>query len=138
MTLIDETILLVEDSPTQIMDIRALLEDYGLFVVIATDGLTGVQMAKELQPAMIILDLQMPRMNGFQVIEQLKGFKLTASIPIIMFTAHGSLETEATATRLGVVEYIPKDAFAHVVLVETLRQMGIIKKEASSDLHYDG
>lgn len=136
MTLLDETILLIEDSPTQIMDIRSVLEDSGLFVVIATDGETGVQMAKELLPSMIILDLQMPRMNGFQVIQELKNFKLTASIPIIMFTAHGNSEVEALANQLGVVEYILKDAFSHAVLIETLRQMGLIKEESDGNPHF--
>ncbi len=95
-------------------------------------------MAKELLPAMIILDLQMPRMDGFQVIQELKNFKLTASIPVIMFTAHGNPEAQALASQLGVVEYIPKDAFSNAVLVETLRQMGIIKEQPDANFRFGG
>jgi len=127
MALVGQTILLVEDSPTQIMSVRALLEEEGLDVVIATDGELGLKMAKELQPALIIMDLQMPRMNGFQVVEELKKFKATASIPIIMLSSHDDPEAQILAVQLGALEYIPKDVFANAVLLETLKQMGFIK-----------
>jgi twitching motility two-component system response regulator PilH len=126
MALTDDTILVVEDSVTQLVHLRALLEDEGLEVVIATDGEMGLQMARGLRPGLVILDLQMPRMNGFQVVQELKKDKATASIPVIMFSTHHEIETQTLGMQLGALEYIPKDAFADAVLLETLRQMGFI------------
>jgi twitching motility two-component system response regulator PilH len=126
MALSDNTILVVEDSVTQLVHLRALLEEEGLEVVIATDGEMGLQMARGLRPGLVILDLQMPRMNGFQVVQELKKAKETAAIPVIMFSTHHELETQTLGMQLGALEYIPKDAFADAVLLETLRQMGFI------------
>jgi CheY-like chemotaxis protein len=129
MTSVDQAILLVEDSPTQIMSIRALLEEQGVNLIFATDGEMGLNMAKELLPALIIMDLQMPRMNGLQVIEGLKSNKATASIPIIMLSAHDDAEAQILALQLGAVDYITKDVFVNAVLLATLRQMGFIKNK---------
>ncbi len=127
MTSVDQIVLLVEDSPTQIMSIRALLEDEGVNLVFATDGEMGLTMAKEMLPDLIIMDLQMPRMNGLQVIGSLKSNKATAAIPIIMLSAHNDPETQILALQLGAQEYITKDIFVNAVLLETLRQMGFTK-----------
>jgi CheY-like chemotaxis protein len=79
-------ILVVEDSTTQLLSLRLLLEEHGLQVAWADTGLKGVDMAQELQPDLIILDLRLPDINGLQVAEQLKDSPDTASIPIILMT----------------------------------------------------
>jgi DNA-binding response OmpR family regulator len=121
-----KTILLVEDSVTQALHLRGLLEQEGLQVAWARDGREGVQMAQQLQPDLIVLDLQMPEMNGFQVCQQLGGSPTVADIPVIMFTRHDDPEMVVLGMELGITDYIPKDAFADAVLLETLRQMGIV------------
>ncbi len=120
------TVLIVEDSPTQALHLQALLEQEGLKVVLAEDGRIGLEVAQQVQPDLIILDLQMPEMNGFQVCRRLKDEDRTAFIPVIMFTRHDDREAIVLGLQLGAVDYIPKDAFADVVLLETLRQMGLI------------
>jgi len=119
-------ILVVEDSPTQAMHLQALLEQAGLEVILAFDGRTGLQMAQETHPDLVVLDIQMPEMNGFQVCRQLKDTRTTADIPIIMFTRHDEEEAVVLGLQTGAVDYIPKDAFADAVLLETLRQMSLI------------
>ena len=126
------TVLVVEDSPTQALHLQAILEQEGLQVALASDGRAGLEMAQQLQPDLIILDLQMPEMNGFQVCQQLKDQRLTASIPVIMFTRHDDHEAVVLGLQLGAVDYIPKDAFADAVLLETLRQMGLIAARATT------
>jgi DNA-binding response OmpR family regulator len=69
----------------------------------------------------------MPGMNGFQVCQQLKRAVDTAEIPIIMFTRHDEQEAVVLGLQTGAVDYIPKDAFADAVLLETLRQMKLIR-----------
>ena len=125
------TILVIEDSPTQALHLEALLKQKGLEVVLANDGRTGLQLARQLRPDVVVLDLEMPEMNGFQVCQQLKESRETASIPVILFTRHDDHEAVVLGLQIGAIEYIPKDAFADAVLLETLRQMGLI---ASSDV----
>lgn len=125
------TVLIIEDSPTQALHLQALLEQEGLNVVLAEDGRIGLEVAQQLQPDLIILDLQMPEMNGFQVCRRLKDEDRTASIPVIMFTRHDDREAVVLGLQLGAVDYIPKDAFADAVLLETLRQMGLIVSRAT-------
>lgn len=122
----DKTILVVEDSTTQALHLQALLEQEGLKVELASDGRAGLQMAQQLHPDLIVLDVQMPEMDGFQVSRRLKEAQDTADIPIIMFTRHDEHEAVMLGLQTGAVDYIPKDAFADAVLLETLRQMGFI------------
>lgn len=121
-----KSILLVEDSPTQAAHLKSVLEGAGGSVFVAEDGLTGIKMAQDLKPDIVILDVQLPDINGFQVAQQLKDVKGTKDIPIIMLTKHKDNEASVLGKQIGVVEYIPKDAFADAVLLETLRQMKLI------------
>ena len=123
---VKKTILVVEDSVTQVMHLQHLLEQENLAVVLAVDGEMGLAMARSLHPDLVVLDLKMPRMNGFQVAHAMKQSPETAGIPVILFTSHREPEAQALGENLGVVEYIPKDAFADAVLIETLKQMGLI------------
>ena len=116
-------ILVIEDSPTQAIHMQVLLEREGLQVLLAYDGPMGLQIAHDVHPDLIVLDVQMPGMNGFQVCRQLKGEIGTKDIPIIMFTRHDEQEAVMLGLQTGAVDYIPKDAFADAVLLETLRQM---------------
>jgi len=122
----NKTVLVVEDSPTQALHVKILLEGMGLTVLQAADGHTGLAMARQLRPHVIILDLQMPGLDGLQVCQALKVARETAEIPVIMFTAHDDQETVQKFLELGAVDFIPKDVFADAVMLETLRQMGMI------------
>ena len=121
-----KTILVIEDSATQSMQLKKLLEGEGLKVLTALDGEKGMTMVKENLPNLIILDLQLPHMNGFQVAQELKSDPETRQIPIIMLTIHGEQESKRLGFQLGATEFIPKDRFANKVLIETLRQMGFL------------
>jgi DNA-binding response OmpR family regulator len=125
-----KTILLVEDNVTQALHLQALLEQEGLQVWWAEDGYAGLKMARRISPDMIVLDVQMPGLNGFQVCQELKSAPGTADIPIVMLTRHDDPEAVVLGLETGAVDYIPKDAFADAVLLETLRQMGLILPQA--------
>jgi CheY-like chemotaxis protein len=68
----------------------------------------------------------MPEMNGFEVCQRLKEEEITSEIPIIMFTRYDDAQSVMSGLEKGAVDYIPKDAFAEAVLLETLRQMGFL------------
>jgi len=121
-----KSILLVEDSTTQALHLRTLLEREGLHVTWARDGRQGIQRAQQLHPDLVLLDIQMPELNGFEVSRMLKAEANTADIPIIMFTRMDDAESVISGLETGAIDYIPKDAFAEAVLLETLRQMGFV------------
>lgn len=122
----EKTVLIVEDSPTQALHLRTLLEDAGLTVFVADNGETGIDYARRNHPRAIVLDLEMPGMNGLQVCMQLKKDRTTALIPVILLTHLDATEMVFRGLQIGAVEYIPKDAFADAVLLESFRQMGLI------------
>jgi len=126
MTEAAATILVVEDSPTQAMHVQTLLEREGVNVVLAADGPEGLSLARRVLPDLVLLDMQLPGMNGLQVCSELKQAPSTAEIPVILFTRHDDPQMITMGLQSGVVDYIPKDAFADAVLLETLRQMGLI------------
>jgi CheY-like chemotaxis protein len=129
--------LVVEDSPTQAIHLQELLKNTGIQVFCATNGNMGLRMASQLRPDVIILDIQMPDINGFEVCKILKSSPETAHIPVILFTRDDTPEAIQLGLEYGAVDYIPKDAFADAVLIETLRQMGIIIFEAKSKQNPD-
>jgi CheY-like chemotaxis protein len=122
----DTTVLVVEDSPTQALHVQTLLEQEGVHVVLAGDGPEGIALAQRVRPDLVILDMQLPGMNGLQVCRELKQAPTTAEIPVILFTRHDDPQMIAMGLQSGIVDYIPKDVFADAVLLETLRQMGLI------------
>jgi CheY-like chemotaxis protein len=120
------TVLIVEDSPAQALALHRLLEQEGLQVLWAPDGRVGVTMAQQYVPDAIVLDIEMPEMDGFEACRRLKENAQTASIPIVMLTVHTEPASLMQGIDLGAIDFIPKDAFSDRVLVETLRQLQIL------------
>lgn len=121
-------ILVIEDSPTQALHTSELLERSGIHTICATNGRMGLNLAHSVQPTLIVLDVQMPDMNGFEVCRKLKDDPETTDIPVIMLTRNDALEAMQMGLNSGADDYIPKDAFADAVLLETLRQMGFLAR----------
>lgn len=121
-----KTALIVEDSTTEAENVCAVLSEAGLQVVWAVNGPDGLKKAQEIHPDLIVMDVNMPGMNGFQVVQALKRDVECAGIPIVMLTTSDTPEAAMTGFEVGAVDYIPKDGFAMSVLVETVRQLGII------------
>jgi CheY-like chemotaxis protein len=116
------TILIVEDSPTQSINLKAMLESAGYTCLLASNGQTGLYLAQALLPRAIVLDFEMPHLNGFQVCEKLKEDEKTACIPVILMTRFNESDYISKSMELGVTRFIPKDPFANAVLLETLKQ----------------
>lgn len=121
-----KTILLVEDSPAQMINVKRALEHAGLKVLWAPDGAAGVHMAKHFLPSAIVMDLELPDMNGAEVCKLLKRFDGTKDIPILVLTIHTEVDSFIEAMGAGTVDFIPKDVFSNRVLIETLRQLNIL------------
>jgi DNA-binding response OmpR family regulator len=123
---VHKTVLIVEDSPAQALALEHLLEEQGLRVLWAPDGQAGVTMAQQHSPDAIVLDIEMPKMGGFEACRYLKTNAQTAGIPIVMLTVRDDATTALRGIDLGAIDFIPKDAFSESVLLGTLRQLRIL------------
>ncbi len=113
-------ILVIEDSPTQAKQIAATLTSYNLRVVIASDGLEGLHVVDSQRPDLIILDVNLPTMNGYQVCNRLKRDSNTAHIPVIMLTTIDGADATLQGLEAGADDYIAKDEFTTENLLATL------------------
>ena len=101
-------ILVVDDSPDVRLALATILEDAGHDVVESEDGDQVFDIAVSESPNLVLLDVMMPRVNGFDALATLKADTRTSPIPVIMVTAKGRSEDMAMARSLGAVEYITK------------------------------
>ena len=103
----DASVLIIDDVPANIQVLaEALQSDYR--VKVATSGPEGLAVAQKTPPDLILLDVMMPDMDGFEVCRALKADPLTSRIPIIFVTARDTKEDEETGLMLGAVDYISK------------------------------
>ena len=123
-----KTILIVEDNIVQALAVQLLLEQRGVNIVRANTGEQGLSLVRETRPDLILLDVQLPGINGYQFCRLLREDTSTRSIPIILFTVYDDQEVlRKSFDGGGTIDFIPKDAFYTSVLLETLQQMEIIK-----------
>ena len=123
------SILIVEDSPPQALKTKLTLESNGCQVQWAETGLSGLEMARNHTFDLIVLDIELPDINGFEVCKHLKADPNLANIPVIMLTTLDQAEHALSGLDAGAIDYIPKDAFADAVLVETIKQMNVLNNK---------
>ena len=116
---IKKTILIVDDDRELVDGLRAVLERQGYNVMQAHDGHQGKQAIYSQHPDLVILDMMMPRMGGYPVLEHFKGRE--DAPPIIMITANEGSRHKAYAEYLGVIDYIRKP-FALERLLEAVNK----------------
>lgn len=103
-------VLIVDDSPTDTLAIYGMLKKYGHHFVFADDGTSGIAAAKAKQPDVILMDVVMPDLNGFQATRKLARDKDTAHIPVIMVTSKTQESDVAWGLRNGARAYVCKPA----------------------------
>jgi two-component system phosphate regulon response regulator PhoB len=101
-------ILVVDDNPDVRLALATILEDAGHDIIEAEDGEQVFDIAIGEKPELILLDVMMPRVSGFDALAALKADTRTSQVPVIMVTAKGRPEDMAMARSLGAVEYITK------------------------------
>ena len=101
-------VLVIDDSPTEVHVLQTLLEKHGHDVVVANSGEEGVVVAQETRPDVILMDVVMPGMNGFQATRQLSKQAETANTPVIIVTTKDQETDKVWAKRQGAVDYIVK------------------------------
>ena len=118
------TILLVEDHEDNRIVYRTILEHYGYRVLLAGDGAEGVRLAKQELPDLVLMDVSIPVMDGWEATQAIKADPATARIPVIALTAHALATDRLRAQEVGCDGYLAKPVEPRVVLEEVRRFLG--------------
>ncbi|MEJ2670280.1 MAG: response regulator [Gammaproteobacteria bacterium] len=101
-------ILIVDDSPTEVYKFRLMLEEHGFEVLEANTGVEGVALVKELNPDVVLMDVVMPGLNGFQATRQITKNEATKHIPVIIVTTKDQETDRVWGQRQGAYSYLTK------------------------------
>lgn len=115
------TILLIEDNEQNRYLVTFLLEKNGYTVVSAADGLQGLELAREIRPQLVLLDIQLPTMDGYSVAGELRAMESLSEVPIIAVTSHAMVGDREKAIAAGCDGYIEKpiDPLTFVTEIES-------------------
>ena len=114
-------ILVVDDEAELVKAIEIRLKQADYEILTAYDGLEGLEKAQKEKPDLILLDILMPNMDGYQTLQKLKEEESTKSIPVIMLTAKSQVDDVTKAADLGANDYIVKP-FNHITLLEKIHK----------------
>ncbi len=128
-------VLVVDDTPTNIQLLNGILREH-YKVKAATNGEKALKIAQiEPLPDIILLDIMMPEMDGYEVCRQLKSSPLTAAIPVIFITAKSEVEDEQQGFAMGAVDYITKPFNPDLVKTRIRTQLDVYDQQRK--LHYE-
>jgi len=102
------TILVIDDNPTNLQVLYKALSDRGYDVLVEMDGKSGIELVKNSPPDLILLDVMMPGIDGFETCRRFQADPLTQEIPIIFMTALADTVDKVKGLSLGAVDYISK------------------------------
>jgi DNA-binding response OmpR family regulator len=117
-----KTILFIEDESMLQKTFQDVFTQEGYAVISALDGEVGFTMAKEQNPDLILLDLILPRMDGFEVLKALKKDEKTKGIPVIVMTNLESVQDVEKALELGATTYLVKANYTLDEVLEKIKQ----------------
>jgi len=121
-------LLIVDDDAAYIMELGHMLQsEYDVYS--AKDGKSAIKKAEKLQPDLILLDIVMPEMSGFEVFDELKSNSKTMDIPVVFITALDSSEDELKGLQLGAADYVVKPFNSIIVKHKISIQMKIINMQ---------
>ena len=116
------TVLVIDDEAPIRLLCRVNLEADGMEVLEASDGPTGLEKARNEEPDVILLDVMMPGLDGWQVAEELLDDRRTSSIPIVFLTARAEVRDRARGLDLGGIDYVTKP-FNPIELAPQVREL---------------
>ena len=129
-----ESILLVDDNPTNLQVLFQTLDGIGCKLLIAKNGEIAISIADKALPDLILLDIMMPGIDGYEVCRQLKSNAATSGIPVIFLSALGDTEDKVKGLQLGAVDYITKPFQPDEVIARVNTHLTIhrLKREVES------
>ncbi len=118
-------VLIIDDNPNNLGVIADYLDEYGFRILVALDGEEGITKASYARPDIILLDVMMPMMDGFETCQRLKKIEETKDIPIIFMTALSSTEDKVKGFAVGAVDYVTKPIQQEEVLARVTTHLKI-------------
>ena len=115
-------ILIVDDSPSQLLGMKRIVEKLGHEIVTAEDGASGVEVAKNTLPDLILMDVVMPNLNGFQATRAISKEPTTSQIPVVLVTTKDQETDKVWGMRQGAKAYITKP-FTEAQLIEVINSL---------------
>ena len=101
-------VLVVDDEPTVVKTVQIMLEEAGYHVISASDGEMALEVMREKEPDLMILDITLPKLDGHQVCRQVRSDKKFRELPIIMFTGRGGVDEIGAGMDIGATAYVMK------------------------------
>ncbi len=120
-------IMVVDDDQDTVAILARHLQREGFVPIEANSGAQCLKLVQENEVDVILLDLMMPDMDGFQVVKELRNSPLTAEIPIIMITARDDLDARAEGMRLGVSDFLAKPVFRRQLASRVRAQLEVVE-----------
>ena len=132
------TVLIVDDNPQNVELLQAFLESLPVKIVTASDGIEALRQVSEHNPDLVLLDVMMPHMSGFQVCQRIKGDPKTRDIQVLMVTALNELGDIERATECGTDDFVskPVNKFELHTRVKSLLKVRHLKSELERALTY--
>lgn len=124
--------MIIEDEPSQLRFLTHIFEREGYEVISASNGLFGLRKAKEENPSLLVLDVMLPGLDGFEVCHRLRSDNTTASLPIIMMSAKGQDTDKTTALKVGANEFFVKPVDRLVLLNKIKELLGLPGNDPSN------
>ncbi len=118
-------VLVIEDDENARDIVSTILRHHGYQVHAANDGVEIVEVARELMPAVVLMDLSMPRVDGWTALKRLRSDRDTAGIPVVALTAHSMRGDQQKTADAGFDSYLSKPLDPHAVLDEVRRLIGM-------------
>jgi DNA-binding response OmpR family regulator len=131
-----ETVLIIEDDPTMLIGLRDNFEFKGYKVVTAADGEKGLKAALNSKPDLILLDIMLPKINGYEICRLIREEKLT--MPIIMLTAKGEESDIVLGLNLGADDYVTKPFSIKELLARAAAFLRRAKKQVQEAYEFGG
>ena len=131
-----ETVLIIEDDPTMLVGLKDNFEFKGYKVVTAADGEEGLNAALNARPDIIILDIMLPKINGYEICRLIREQKL--NMPIIMLTAKGEESDVVLGLNLGADDYVTKPFSIKELLARAAAFLRRTKKEVKDVYEFSG
>jgi len=118
-------ILIVDDSPTEVYVIKKILEKHGHQVIIAEDGEQAMELANNKHPGLILMDVVMPKLNGFQATRRLSKDPETSAIPVIIVSSKNQETDRLWGLRQGAKGYLSKPVNEDQLITEINHHLGL-------------
>lgn len=117
-------VLIIDDSPTEVHVMKTALEKHGFATASAADGAEGLEKARSCRPDLILMDVVMPGLNGFQATRELTRDPATTAIPVVMVTTKDQETDRIWGLRQGAVDYLVKPVSESELVAKTREILG--------------